>query len=58
MRSPGADRGLTALQVGLAVVDAAGRLALPVAVLGLARGDGDAALVASIVACVLSLIHI
>lgn len=52
MRSPGADRGLTALQVGLAVVDAAGRLALPIAVLGLARGDGDAALVAASVACV------
>lgn len=51
MRSPGADRGLTTLQVGLAVVDAAARLALPIAVLGLARGDGDAALAASIVAC-------
>jgi ABC-type transport system involved in cytochrome bd biosynthesis fused ATPase/permease subunit len=44
------DRALRALQVVLAACDALGRLALPTAVLGLASGASDGALVAALVA--------
>lgn len=51
MGGHGGDRQLRTVQIALALTDAAARLALPIAALGLAAGERDSALTAAVVAC-------